>query len=176
MPEESRKPSFAAIVIVIFIVAILGAVLIPMSVRTTDCGAKKRCGNNLRELHKCVILYRSKFGGPEKLPPEDTGAALWSRMLTEPTDVLGTDLGYQHPMLSCPGTENHHANGDYFGPFHPLRESLLDSWIGADKPGNHEDLDEGGGNAIRNNGEIIRLYRAKYDTLVEHLELNNLKD
>lgn len=159
MKTLKKKGGFTLVelLIVIVIIAILMALIIPTVMRGLAQAQVTSCNNNLRELHKCVILYMTRFGGSQKLPPPTTGRALWNRVLSDPTDTLGGNQGYTHALLGCPVLGNKNANGDYYGPItNAWGARTQESYVGSDRAANHAGAN-GDCSVVRKNSQIETL-------------------
>ena len=142
----------------VFVIGILAALLLPAIARAINRARVTACANNLSMLWKMQNVYMSRFGGPMKSMPLETGEEFW--LALERTQPPLVDPMMREVFL-CPVREDGETC-DYRGPAVPVSRLGGSDPVGADKPDNHGGK---GGNLLRKSGDVVELDESEFQQL-----------
>ncbi len=150
-PLDSGRPVGVTVLSVALGVFVLFCLILPAIAKATRRSKLTGCILNLSQLWKYQHVYRTQFGGPDRLMTPDTGGAFWLRLTTVTPPLIDAPI---RDILACPEKNDAPAPGqtDYRGPAHNVNGYIDTDVVGADRVGNHGPNE--GGNVLRKSGDV----------------------
>ena len=144
------------VIAIVFLLAVLAALILPALEGTRRPHKVTQCANNLLQLWKMQNVYMS-LDNPHHQMPTATGSAFWKALATTQPPLIDLMI---NDIFLCPLKGDSSPNEcDYAGP--TKRVNLLDDVdaVGADFRDNHKEYTEGvgSGNVLRKAGDVIEV-------------------
>lgn len=149
-PLGSGRPVAVTVLSVVLGVFVLFCLILPAVAKLMRRSKLTGCVMNLSQLWRYQHIYRTQFGGPDRLMSPDTGGAFWLRLTTVSPPIVDASL---RDILACPEKGGPPAAGgtDYRGPAYSVNTYVDGDVVGADRIGNHG-INEGG-SVLRKSGD-----------------------